>query len=427
MASKKALLLSYFFPPYAGGGVYRTLKFVKYLPLFGWQPTVIAPRPKQYYWAFDHSLLKEIPDSVEVQRTTSLEPFYLFALLDKVGLGKARDFLSDRVFIPDDKVGWLPFAILEALKILKSEDIRVIYTSSPPQSIHLIGYLLRKLTKKPWVADFRDQWTYNPMYQPRSETIHRVNTFLEKRVYEACDRIIHVTYSHRSAVAGNFNVPTEKIVTITNGYDGEDFRVNASSKPRGEFVIAHFGSIYMEIQRAAETFLKGMELALQKNTRFGERVKLLFFGNAAIHHKWLQHPAMKKIISIEGYVSHEKAIENMLRSDLLLLIPYGGAKDVISSKVFEYMATGKPILALCTDGDMKTLLGKANVGSFLDPADPKGIGDMLIDLFEKRERGQLTVEPHWKFIRQFERKKQTQKLSAILEELSGSLQKKRVP
>jgi hypothetical protein len=101
MASKKVLMISYYFPPYGGGGVYRNLSFAKYLPAFMWEPIVIAPKPKKYYWAFDYSLLKEVPEDVQVYRTASVEPFYLFSVLDKLGLSKLKDTVSQYWLSPE--------------------------------------------------------------------------------------------------------------------------------------------------------------------------------------------------------------------------------------------------------------------------------------------------------------------------------------
>jgi glycosyltransferase involved in cell wall biosynthesis len=417
MPSKKVLIITYYFPPYAGGGVYRALKFVKHLPAYGWKPIVIAPEPKRYYWAFDFSLLQEVPDDVQVYRTLSWELFYLFALLDKIGLPKAEDLINEYALVPDEKIGWIPATLVKALRLVRSEHIDVIFTSSPPNSVHLIGYLLKKLTGKPWVADFRDQWTDNPHYTSRSKMVKTLNVILEQAVYQACDRVVQITYTDGPRISRRFGVPMEKIVTIPNGYDEADFLGKPRYEHRDDFIVTYFGSFYGAREKTVEVFLKGMELAIQKNRRLSEKARIVFCGNTRIHDGWLQHPIMGKMLSAQGYVSHNDAIEKMLMSDVLLLVFIANRKNVISTRLFEYMATGKPVLALISESEAKTILSKANLGFFADPSDPASIGDAIINLFERRERGNLVMEPNWEYIRQFKRKKLTGELASLLNQL----------
>ena len=415
---KRVLLFAYFFPPYGSGGVYRSLKFTKYLPTFGWEPIVIAPRPKQYYWAFDYSLLKEIPEHIQVLRTRSLEPFHLFALLDRLGLGKLKNIMNDYIFIPDNKIGWIPFALLTAIKLLKSDDIKVIYTSSPPHSIHLLGCLLKNLTGKPWVADFRDQWTYNPLYVPSCKAADIINGLLERSVYRVCDKIIHVTETDRFRASEKFGVSVNKIITISNGYDEEDFYGKSCCEHKDGFIIAYFGHLYGGREKTLDNFLKGLELAQVKNRHFAQETRVLFCGASDISNEWLKQSAVKNIINVSRFVSHSDAINRMLMSDLLLLIYAPNDKNVISSKLYEYLASEKPILALVPDGETKTILKKSSLGFFCDPSDPENICDTLIELFERRVRGELQAEPNSGFIKQFARRDLTQKLSSVLDELS---------
>ena len=414
---KKFLLITYYFPPYGGGGVYRNLSFAKYLPAFGWEPIVIAPKPKHHYWAFDYSLLDEVPESVRVFRTTSVEPFYLFSALDKLGLSKLRNAVNEYLFIPDDKIGWIPSTLMRAIAIAKSDDIKVIYTSSPPHSVHLTGYLLKKLTGKPWVADFRDQWTFNPLYEPSCRAIDILNTFLEDRAYRVCDGITHVTHTDRFRISGKYDVPLDKIITIANGYDEVDFSGKSRHGHSDDFIISYFGSFYGGREKTADNFLRGIELALRKDRWLSQKTKIVFCGNTHIDHKWLKHSKMKEIIRVTHFKSHSKAIERMCMSSLLLLMLTHKDTNVITAKLYEYLASGKPILALVPDGEAKTILEKSGVGLFADPYNPVSIRDTVIDVFKERERGELVVKPNWQFINQFERKNLAKKLSSLFDGL----------
>ncbi|KPL02135.1 MAG: hypothetical protein AMJ73_09210, partial [candidate division Zixibacteria bacterium SM1_73] len=170
MKERKVLLITYYFPPMGMGGVQRTSKFAKYLPGFGWTPFVLTVKDV-HYWAEDPSLLEELPPEVKVIRTGSFDPlrisFKLKSLFKKrkqrnkyVKESTAqRSKLSSWLFFPDSKIGWVPFALLSGLNLIRKERIDLIFTTSPPPSLHLVGYLLKLLTGKPWVVDFRDPWT----------------------------------------------------------------------------------------------------------------------------------------------------------------------------------------------------------------------------------------------------------------------------
>jgi len=417
---KKALVISYFFPPYAGGGVYRILKFVKYLPLFGWEPIVLAPRPKGYYWAFDHSLLEEISEGIALYRTTSLEPFYLFALFDRLEFRNLKNIIKDYIFIPDDKIGWGFTALLKALQIMKNQKVDLIFTSSPPQSIHLIGYALKKLTGIPWVADFRDQWTLNPLYAPPSNLIHRIDTMFERNICLACDRVIHVTYSDRAYLSQKYHVPEDKIITITNGYDKEDFHQSFPVKESDQFVLAHFGNIYGGREKTLENLLKGIELALEKSKSLSEKIRVRFYGNMENSSISLHNPKIKKIMTVQKFVPHREAVRKMLESNLLLLVLSSEDHHALTAKLFEYLAAARPILALIPDGEARNLLSRSNLGIFSNMNDPMEICETLIDLFEKKEKGALALEPDLGFIHEFERKKLTEKLSFLFDGVLGN-------
>jgi glycosyltransferase involved in cell wall biosynthesis len=341
----------------------------------------------------------------------------LFALLDKAGLPKAKDVITEYALIPDEKIGWIPATLVKALKLVRSEHIDVIFTSSPPNSVHLIGYLLKKLTGTPWVADFRDQWTDNPHYTPRSKMVKRLNIILEQAVYQACDRVVQVTYADRSRVSERFGVPVEKIATIPNGFDEADFLGKSPDEHRDQFVVTYFGNFYGAREKMVEVFLKGMELAIQKNTRLSERARIVLCGKIRIHDKWLHHPTMGNMFSIHGYLSHSEAIERMLVADVLLLVFVANRKNVVSTRLFEYMAAEKPVLALVSDSDAKTILSNANLGFFADPSDPATIGKAIVDLFERHERGTLVMKPNADYISQFTRKRLTENLASLFDQV----------
>lgn len=266
---RKILIISYHFPPFRSSGVYRHLKFVKLLRNFGWQPYVLTVRnPSKRL--IEKGLLKDIPDDVAVCHSFTLElddienrimyflkyrkiPWevwsrntlqgrkpLLFRAINKV--------IKNIILIPDDMVGWVPSAILKARSIIMKEDIDLFCTSSPPHSIHLIGLLLKKMTNKPWIADFRDLWTQNFLYQNKLWHRGKIERHMERTVLECSNRIVTVSKGFKNDLLKLApRVPEDKIKVITNGFDFDDFkgdRLKETKRRRTAFVITHIGTLY---------------------------------------------------------------------------------------------------------------------------------------------------------------------------------------
>jgi len=417
---KTVLIITYFFPPYAGGGVYRILKFVKYLPLFGWEPVVLAPKPKGYYWAFDKSLLGELPKGLSIHKTFAFEPFYLDQGLNALGLNRLSKALGS-LFLPDDKVGWIPWALSQALRVMRNHPIDLIFTSSPPHSVHLIGYLLKRLTRKKWVADFRDHWTLAPSYSPVSSIRRRIQKGMEAAVLKSCDRAVLVNDGNRKEVLEAFHVPKERTVTITNGYDPEDFD-HTQSEQRGEdrFVITYAGSFYGD--RTPEYLLRSIRLLLERVPHLESHLRVNINGVMEERFRDLFNDSrLGSVVKINGFVPHDQLIRQLVSSDLLLhLIPIGKEyRSVGTGKIYEYLATGKPILGLVFDGIAADILAKSGLGMTVQPTDVEKIADALHGLYLRHREGKLSVNPNWEFIRQFDRRNLTRKLARAFDTLAA--------
>ena len=239
---QKVLMIAHYFPPYGGGGVQRTLKFVKYLPEFNWQPIVLAAKETRET-AFDYTLCDEIPDNVKVYRTRPLLRIDRFekgaaAKLSPSNLASSRKaesftrnmlkrfwkFIREYILIPDREITWALPAVIEGLNVIAKEKVDVIYTTSPPHSCHLTGFILRKLTGKPWIIDFRDPWTQRHIPSVRAR-IHKHEQYLEYRVLKLAGKVIANTPLNEQDLVSKYGaVVSNKVVTITNGYDSTDFR-----------------------------------------------------------------------------------------------------------------------------------------------------------------------------------------------------------
>ena len=282
--SRTVLFLAYMFPPLGGGGVQRSLKFVKYLPANGWNPVVLSVRPISYY-VYDPQLLAEVPASVEVVRSHSLDPLRLSALVFRDGKrGALRERTQHAVFsedsrivrlyralrriafFPDAQLGWIPFAFERGLRIIKTTRVRVIYSPAAPYSSAVTAYLLSKVTGLPYVIDFRDGWT--------DDAYHAPPTSLHRRAHRSLERLV-VTNASAICVYGNWlgeklakRYPKVKnrITEITNGFDPSDFEeVDVAPKKSRRVRLVYSGSLYAHHRDVLTTVLKAIETQSTKD------------------------------------------------------------------------------------------------------------------------------------------------------------------
>jgi glycosyltransferase involved in cell wall biosynthesis len=372
----RVLIITYYWPPGSGAGVQRWLKFAKYLPAFGWKPVILTIDPEYATFpAVDESLLNEISGSLEIYTTRATDWFRIyrrdktkipsagFAANDnKSFTGKIINFIRGNFFIPDPRRGWNRYAFREACRLIETGEIKHVITTSPPHSTQLIGLALRK--KYPgikWIADLRDPWTdiyyYDQFYH--TSLARKIDESYEKRVLKAADRIITVGKSLKDIFCTKLPDLEEKIEVIPNGYDEEDFSGIPASSP-GEFTISYIGTL-------SDSYpVSGFMDAVSDIADSGQKIKLKFAG--------IVSPGQKNIIisnsakfelEFLSYVSHRDAIKLMMGSSLLLLIipDHFSNKGIITGKLFEYLASGKPVLCLGpTDGDAAEILEATSHG-----------------------------------------------------------------
>ena len=366
----RVLIITYYWPPGSGAGVQRWLKFAKYLPSFGWDPVILTVDPE--YAAFpatDDSLQNEISPDLKIYRTKARDWFRLyrkdktkipsagFASNDNKSLaGKIIKFIRGNFFIPDPRKGWNRYAFREACRLIENGEIKHIITTSPPHSTQLIGLALRnKYPVIKWIADLRDPWTdiyyYDQFYH--TPLARKIDESYEKNVLKTADRIITVGKSLKDLFCTKLPELEKKIVVIPNGYDEEDFSGIPVSFP-DEFTISYIGTL--SDSYPVSEFMN----ALSDLSAAGHRIKLRFAGVVSPGQKDL-------IISKSGnseteflpYVQHRDAIKLMMTSSLLLLIipDHFSNKGIITGKLFEYLASGKPVICLGpADGDAAEIL-----------------------------------------------------------------------
>lgn len=333
---KKVLYIAYFFPPVSGAGVQRSLKFSKYLQLYGWHPVIVTVKNSTYPLE-DMSLLNDCMDNMEIVRVNSpLESFFRD--------GKAPKYLRPLLNYPDRHWGFALQAFLKARKYIKSVD--AIITTSSPVSSHLAGYLLKTLYGVPWVADFRDPWTMNPFYKPYTRVHNWLDKKLEKAIIRKADFLIITTFDKEHHFVER--PPDGKCLSIPNGYDEQDFvNINISKQKKGVFTIGYNGGLYDDV--VTETFFAGFRQFINNYHLTPEQVKLSIYGylrDPQVQEKWKD---INEYIEFHGFIEHKASIQALYQSDVLLLLTRVGPHNpdydnCIPGKTFEYLRSGQPIL-----------------------------------------------------------------------------------
>ncbi len=362
---KRVLIITYYWPPGGGAGVQRWLKFSRYLPLYGIEPLILTVDPDYAtYPATDRTLENEVPEEIEVFRTRATDYFRLFskdksvvptagfARPEKRGFaGKIARFVRGNLFIPDPRRGWNRFAFRKGCSLIREREISTVITTGPPHSTHLTGMKLKKrFPEIKWIADFRDPWTEIYYYSMFSHTppARWLDRQYELSVLRRADMVLSVGEKLSSMLSGKLPDPTGKIRTVTNGYDPADFSGIVPTTPP-LFTITYTGTL------AASYRIEGLTAALKALSARGIKFIIQFTGIIEEGQRALLESSLPAdSLSFRSYISHREALQEMAEASVLLLIipDHPGNDVIITGKLFEYLATGKPILCIAPpDGD----------------------------------------------------------------------------
>lgn len=397
---KKVLIISYYWPPSGGSGVQRWLKFVKYFREFGIEPIVLTVDPKfATFPNYDYSLLEEIPEGIEIHTTQASSPFELYKKVrkkdapqagfsgeKKVGLtDKLMRFIRGNFFIPDARIGWNKFALEKARTIINENNIDSIVTTSPPHSTQLIGLQLKQEFNLNWLADLRDPWTeiYYNQELFRTPFAKRKDYKFEQACLKNADKIVVVSEDIKRHFGAKRKEILEKINVIPNGFDEADFNIiptlnNVPSNCNsGNKIISYVGNLGE--QYPVDGFLEAFSEIVKKNSEW----KLQFVGNCQNGVKILVEKLnLSESVEFIPYVNHAEAINYMINANVLLLIipEIENNKGILTGKLFEYLATGNPILNIGPkDGDAATILRENAVSVTLNPNEKQAIIDFILN------------------------------------------------
>jgi glycosyltransferase involved in cell wall biosynthesis len=426
---KRVLIITYYWPPAAGSGVQRWLKFSKYLPEFGFDPIIFTPANPAYD-LLDDSLLNEVPADLQVIKIPIKEPLhwiqrikgkkqafnYQHQVLEKRKMGlfdRLAKWVRANFFVPDPRVLWVkPAASYILINVLERYKIDLIITTGPPFSLHLLGLRLKNASTVPWIADFRDPWSdwdilHELGVKGRTLAKHRA---LELEVLKKADGVL--TSSEQTSMLLQ-NKLTRSIATFTNGADLQDFSFESSVRPQ-KFRLIHAGRLYA--LRNAPVLWQALNELLEESEEFAANFELVLVGEVSseVQASVAACPALSTKTQFRDYQAHEKIVKLYQESALLLLLlnQSSNSELIIPGKLFEYMAAQRRILMLGKPASPTAQIIQANqAGCVCDFDDHFGIKQYVMTCFEAFKRGEFEINND---IRKYDRKAITANLANYL-------------
>ena len=423
---KRVLVISYYWPPAGGVSVLRSLKIVKYLRNYGWEPVVYVPANASYDY-HDPSNQKDVPPDLEIIKGTILEPFNIFrkisgrkkneplenlqkvqktgfSLIDQLGL-----WIRGNFFIPDARSLWVKPSVRLLTKYLSEKPVDAIFTDGPPHTNTVIGYYLSKKFNIPWLADFQDPWTQVDYLQdfPLTKWAWDRHKKLEQFVFKEASKITIAspTWKKDLELIGASNVEV-----LYYGYDEDDFTGLKPQRSDQEFVIFHGGLLGYD--RFPKLFFE-LLADLYKGDQTWSNLKLKFAGKVDYRIvEFIQTMGLEAITDYKGFIPRNEVLQNELNANLLLL-PLNkaqNAKGRLPGKLYEYMRSGTPILGFGpTDSDASKILSETMTGVVANYDDPIRIKDYL-----NKVKRNLTSTPEVKNIMEYSNDSQVKVLSIYL-------------
>ncbi len=425
---KRALIVTYYWPPAGGPGVQRWLKFVKYFREFGVEPIVYIPENPSYPLV-DENFANEVPSDIEILKHPIKEPYRFASAFSKKktkqmssgiipkkktsAMEKLMLYVRGNFFIPDARVGWVKPSVKFLSEYITKNPVDVLITTGPPHSLHLIGMQLKKELGIKWIADFRDPWTTIHYHKSLrlNKASERKHKELEAAVLNSADTVVVTSPTTKAEFERITNKP---IAVITNGFDtSEEISVSLDAK----FSISHIGSLLSE--RNPEVLWQTLRKISEEIPSFKEDLQLKFAGAVSEEiKKSLDRNNILMNSIFTGYVSHSEALKMQNQSQLLLLVEIDSAetKAIIPGKLFEYLAARRPIIALGPKGsDIKGIVEETQAGTYFNYSEAEALESEMLRYYSDFKNGSLSISSQG--IEKYSRRELTRRMALTIQNL----------
>ncbi|OGW81576.1 MAG: hypothetical protein A3G33_02045 [Omnitrophica bacterium RIFCSPLOWO2_12_FULL_44_17] len=460
---KTILMICHAYPPVPGVGSLRNLGFSRHLPSFGWQPTVLTTQVPPTQTLEEQALLNFIPETIKIIRTPNgfqLNPknviikiLYFLGIISKDNASQIASghsiysglpsFLSRTIplfrliFWPEGETIWTFTTLLKALSIVK--DFDCIYSSSPPAACHVVASLLKKITKKPWIADMRDPLVKHHYYStdlssPINDAYKSIRRFykaqhaaIERDIVTHADKVIVVSPEFKDMLSTSYpEVPPDKFISITNGYDEDivshlknTFLKQYPNNQLSKLKITLTGTIYAP--HSYLPLLRTIKAMKNSQTITTTNFELKFVGHDFANlHQIIRNDGIDDVIKIVPRVSFAKAYEFMFEADILLVVVEKQLTNVyFHAKLFPYMIIGKPILCLSAGNNPVTeIIKSCRLGNVVPCDNELAIQSTIAQYIDKFSSGRLEKISPTSQIMNFDRKTLTKNLAELLDDES---------
>jgi len=425
---KKVLVLAYYFPPLGLSGVQRTLAFVKYLPLFGWEPTVITVGDIGYY-AHDEELLQEVESlGTRVIRTKSFDPHALRKVkrtysMPKESMRKVFSILSEFFLIPDTKIGWKRFAINAGILELTTTKYDCIFSTAPPYTAHLAATELGAMFSLPVVLDYRDAWVDYPFKRYITQFHRYLHQKKEKKVLEMSSAVVVAAQSIYAPMQKRYNESfISKASVISQGYDPAYFiEKSCNMQSKKEKIVLTYSGVFYE-NRTPAYFFEAIAQLLTMYPEYSSKIELWFIGIFREEHKALiEKNGLTRIVTLWGYLPHQQCVDVLLQSDIVWAMMLDDCST--PGKIFEYIGAQKHILGCVPENGAMAKIIRQCRGSVVTPDDIPQLVKTIHALLIQAENGTLPVAgDEIKTI--YDRKNLTKKLALLFDSLMDTSKKK---
>jgi len=410
MSLRNVLFIAYNFPPHGGAGVQRSLKFVKYLPDFGWQPWVITTQPSATIVS-DPSQLADIPKTTPVIRVPGFSIQELMAKTRPYPIHRLVVLLNLLLQVPDPSIFWSRKAYRTVNSLIEKVNPDVIYTTSGPYSAHILGFRLKRKYGLPWLADFRDPWSKN-LVIPYLPGYRRLNEILERRVLEYANKVACVSAPWLKDLIEILGKDKGKFTLIHNGFDDDDITIS-NTEFSTPFTITHLGSLYRD--RNPECVIQAIANLINAGAISESNIHLQFIGKD-VQDNFTTYSWISQI----GYVPHSELEKYRSDTDLYLLILNCSQKNFgnYSGKLYEYLASNRPILAIApSNGVAQQLIIESRTG-FAADNNIHEIEMAILKVYHEWEQGYPNWSPNWDVINRYTRRNLTEQLAQEFEQLA---------